>query len=229
MTYQEAIEMLGSRSSKKLANNTYLTKADGGSLGRVAVKLHSTNVVELFSDSTYVLNSGGWRTATTKDRINGYSPARISQVKNVWYLRDGSLFYDGMTIDAYGNPLEPKEPSDYESKLKAIKKEAKAYAHAFVEELKAGNIPMPSGGDCWFCALRTSSEESLGEATNNPEHIKSHIEEKYYVPSLLVNAGRAAGYQDFQIGMMGIGGQRLFIDPERHIYKYVVKQLQKEL
>jgi hypothetical protein len=123
-----------------------------------------------------------------------------------------------MLIDFEGYPVKPKATAKYEKQMKAIKKQAREYARGYVEALKAGAVDMPSGGDCWGC---------LGMIPSS-SHIADHIKERYYVPSLLVNAGRAAGYQDHQIGLMGIGGHRLFINPEQNIYKYVVKQLAKE-
>ena len=210
--------------TRKTANNTYV-HAGYGDDNAVAIRLHDTNIVIVNNDGTMILNSGGWLSSTTKERINRYTNAGISQRNSVWYMRDGSLFYDGMTINFDGTPVKPKQPEKYEKQLKAIKKQAKQYASDFVKELKAGNIAMPSGGDCWGCAMR----DDTGKTVMGAHHLRDHMSEKYYVPSLLVNAGREAGYQDFQIGMMGIGGQRLFIDPERNIYKYMVKHLQREL
>lgn len=214
-----------SKTDRKAANNTTVRLIDGG----VAIRLHSTDIVTINDDGSMVLNSGGWLSVTTKERLNRYTPARISQRAGIWYMADGSLFYDGMIIEADGRPRDPREPSDHESKLKAIKRDAKAYARGYVEALKAGSIDYPSGGDCWYCSMRTEGGEPLGDASNNTEHIRDHIAERYYVPSLLVNAGRAAGYQDHQIGLMGIGGHRVFIDPERVIYRYIVKKLQSDI
>lgn len=222
MNHTQALEKLTGRcrEQRKLANNTYLIRKDED----VAVRLHNTDVVTIHANGTYTLNSGTWRTLTTKDRINTYAPVRIHQEKGVWYMGDGSLFYDGMVVDADGVPLEPRQPDGYERKLKTIKKQAKEYATGYVAALKAGAVDYPSGGDCWFCLGRT-----VAGGNGSTEHIRHHIEEKYYVPSLLVNAGRDAGYRDEQIGLMGIGGHRLFIEPQKIIYNYVVKQLAKEL
>jgi hypothetical protein len=205
--------------TRTIANNTTARLIDGDS--RVAIRLRSTDIITFNAGDTITLQSGGWLSVTTKERINRYTKAGISQRAGIWYMRDGSLFYDGMAIHMDGTPIKPKQPEKHEKALKAIKLVAKQYAHDYVVELKAGNIPMPSSGDCWAC---------LGIVrAGDAQHIRDHISEKYYVPTLLVNAGRAAGYRDDQIGLMGIGGRRLFIDPERNIYKFVVKQLQGAL
>jgi hypothetical protein len=91
--------------SKPLGNNTKLVKVDDDTF---AVKLHHTNVVLIHRDGTYTLNSGGWRTVTTKDRINGYSPARVWQKAHVWYVNGGDRFFDGIRVNSAGTVLNPQ-------------------------------------------------------------------------------------------------------------------------
>lgn len=115
LTYTQACEKLATarKGYRKLENNTYLDRLDDDTIG---VRLHGTYVVKLHSDGTYTLNSGGWQTVTTKDRINGYSPAAVYQSKHVWYVvnhanggfsheRTAVPFRDGMRVDANGNPV----------------------------------------------------------------------------------------------------------------------------
>ena len=224
-TFEEASAILTGRNkdSKKLANNTYLLRGDNCFM----IRLHQTDIITINSDDTYTLNSGGWLSMTTKSRMNEFSPARISQNKGVWYLGDGSLFSDNITVGRDGlNVKGAVDPVKYEKKLAAVKKTARKYAKDFVKALQAGQVDMPSGGDCWACLMKGPQGQ---EAFQGSGHIQDHIKEGYFVPSLLVNAGRAAGYRDDQIGLMGIGGHRLFIDPENNIYKYVVNQLRKDI
>lgn len=106
LTYENARDLLGRgrNGKKKLANNTYLHGVHGG----IAVQLHDTDVVTIWPDNTYTLNSGGWQTVTTKARINEFSPARLGQDKGVWYLYVGEgriPFHDGIKINANGKPL----------------------------------------------------------------------------------------------------------------------------
>lgn len=61
------------RDAQKLENNTYLTRRphnDGGFI--YTVRLHSTDVLEQWPDGSVAVTSGGWRTVTTKARINEY-------------------------------------------------------------------------------------------------------------------------------------------------------------
>jgi hypothetical protein len=223
MTFSDWSSFIKSGRNKTVrtcANNTQVRLLDDGG---IAIKLHHTDIVTITKDNTYILNSGGWQTVTTKERINRYSPAGISQRAGIWYMSDGSLFYDGMEVNSQGLPLKPKATGKYESEIKTIKKQAREYAKGYVEALQAGLVGMPSGGDCWYCLMFDKD----GSAPAG--HIRTHIDDKYYVPSLLVNAGRSAGYRDDQIGLMGIGGQRVYINPENNIYKYIVKRLQAEL
>jgi hypothetical protein len=110
MNHNRAAELFSSArdkdAGKPLENNTRLHKCDNGDY---AIVLHRTAVVTIHADGTYTLNSGTWRTVTTKDRINGYSPARIYQRKGEWFLQaDGGdvPFTDGIRVDANGNPLK---------------------------------------------------------------------------------------------------------------------------
>lgn len=221
-TWREIIKGGRNKTSRKIANNTTVRNLDGGG---VAIELHSTDIVIVHENGDVTINSGGWLSVTTKERINRYTNAGISQRAGIWYMSDGSLFYDSMRLKADGTPVKPRPTAKYEQRLKLIKKQARQYARDFVAALKAGEIDLPSGGDCWGCCMRDKD----GNTAMGTDHIRQHIKDKYYVPSLLVNAGRAAGYPDDQIGLMGIGGHRLFIDPENNIYKYVVNQLRKEL
>src|SRR5690349_8930926 len=82
-SYQQAIEILNGKTSRKLANNTYLQRRDDKT---IAVKLHDTDVVTYTTDEKIILNSGGWRTVTTKERINTFSPLTVYQNKSIWYV-----------------------------------------------------------------------------------------------------------------------------------------------
>lgn len=85
--------------SKRIANNTLeIIYPDG----RRAIRLHDTDILS-FKDNKIVLNSGGWQTMTTKNRLNKYLPSNISVIskKSVWYVqRDDNIipFADGLTI-----------------------------------------------------------------------------------------------------------------------------------
>lgn len=75
--------------------------------GKRSVTLHSTRVVEELTSHVIKLNSGGYRTPTTKVAINRYFAQRLPnfrvfQKDFVWYLQSEGktvLFKDNMLID----------------------------------------------------------------------------------------------------------------------------------
>ena len=67
---------------KLLERNTRLVRVDNIDYG---VRLHETDIVIIHRDGTYSLFSGGWKTRTTLNRLNKYSPATITQRKGEWY------------------------------------------------------------------------------------------------------------------------------------------------
>lgn len=56
----------------------------------VAVHYHNTNVVTYDGQGNILLNHGGYKTATTKRRMNKYTPhdVEVFQRKGDWYVRD---------------------------------------------------------------------------------------------------------------------------------------------
>jgi hypothetical protein len=115
-------------------------------------------------------------------------------------------------------------------------------------------MPMPSSGDCWYCALfqddsgmrpTREGEQGMGDdmptvysdgttgRQPNHDHLWSHIEERYYVPSLAVNALRERGYRDVGIYIhlnmnqdtQRMGGPGVFENVKRDITRYLTKRL----
>ena len=98
MTHAEATKMvLGKRNrgQRKIGNNTYAyIEYDG----RVSIELHGTKVVVFSPNGLVKLNSGGYRTSTTKKRINQYSPVKVYQKNFEWFLSDGTPFEDNILV-----------------------------------------------------------------------------------------------------------------------------------
>ena len=85
----------------RLENNTYLIKhADCYS-----VRLYETDIIDIYPNK-WVFSNGGYRTITTRDRINRYSMLSISVSQYVWYYRigdwtqdtDTKVFENGLTL-----------------------------------------------------------------------------------------------------------------------------------
>ena len=113
------------KQARAIANNTTARILDDG---RVAIRLHQTDIITFETGGNITLNSGGWLSVTTKERLNRYTQAGITQRAGVWYMADGSLFYDGITITPEGAPIKPRQTEKYEKKLKAIKKPVRVAA-----------------------------------------------------------------------------------------------------
>jgi hypothetical protein len=186
--FSKARTIKGEKRRKRLEKNTYLYKEDDCFL----VKLHNTFVVKIFPDNSCVLNSGGWFTPTTKDRINRFSPENVglSQENKVWYLNDGSEFFDGIIVRNDGtaiNPLTKQETKNLDKKRKQLNKMISEYIKGFCMAVKLEKVGYPDSGDCWYCCMVNEDGESLGDISSH-DHIIKHMEENYFVPSLLYNA-----------------------------------------
>lgn len=221
-TYSDAAWILGNRESKKLGNNTYLHRVDADT---VAVRLHQTDVVTYKKNGHIILNSGGWKTATTKDRINTYSPFRIYQEKGLWSVSGNGFetmpFVDmidfGQKSDGtYFTKTAVKKKTDAEIRLlKLIDRYIKAMK-------KLDELPIPNTGDCWYCLLHSTKDgKPFGEVVKDTEHLIKHLEETYIHGSLIVNALIATGHQNpqliYQMGLRDI------------IYRAVRNYFKKEL
>jgi len=192
VNYRTASERLGKRASKKLGNNTYLQRRED----KIAVRLHETDVLTFTPSGRTILASGGWRTVTTKDRMNSYLPMGFA----VWSDKgDWSLYRNGSRVAAYrdGLTIGPRggihgAASVRETKGRAtLKKRITAFS-----KLCAASIPLdyPDAGDCLYCQLRTEDDQSLGDAMKDTDHLLSHMKEGYVVPSLVWSALTEAGY-----------------------------------
>jgi hypothetical protein len=98
MNYAEMLNLVNgktNRKERKIGNNTYAEIEYDRS---ISVNLHGTDVVRFYPNGLVKLNSGGWRTHTTKQRINKYSPVKIFQKNFEWFLADGTPFEDNMLV-----------------------------------------------------------------------------------------------------------------------------------
>ena len=187
-TYSKLFKLSQTR-KRKLGNNTYLVVRSDGGFG---VKLHDTEVVIHYPDKV-VLNSGGYQTRTTKSRMNDYSDIYVYSEGGVWFANEkgryrdslrGHVYADGITFHADGrvSGTAKNNPKEIIQLRNRVNKYAKAYADAFLD----GNIPKPNGGDCWACLMVSKSGDApIKSVLGGEDHIHSHIEDNYFVPSIL--------------------------------------------
>ena len=113
MNYKEAKELMNEARNKvkgkPLENNTRLHETDDGNY---EVRLHGHAIVTIMP-TCVIIDSCGWKTVTTKDRLNKYAwngtadnyNICVVQKKGTWYVKTWSPysaehslteFYDGM-------------------------------------------------------------------------------------------------------------------------------------
>jgi hypothetical protein len=197
--------------------NTFRVEYEDGS---IAYRLHKTDVVTIDGNG-YVLNSGGWRTVTTKERISAYLPQGwyLSQCNGVWYVttpKGRFDYYDGMRIATDGTVKKVKH-TDLK-KIETLKKKIKNFVNK-IDKMK--EIPLPNSGDCWYCSLHTQDGKTMGDSFENNDHIMQHLKEGYLHGSLIVNALKDSGYRDMQIPYV----IRIKDIVKRALRKYLQKKL----
>ncbi len=120
-SYEQAMELLGGKIDRKVCNNTALEYRED----RVFVFLHGHAVVNFFRDGRITIASCGYRTVTTKDRINRCLPYpwQVRQIKDEWWLwnnryamgnhQEGDVlkvsFVDRMTVPGTGPKSEIRQ------------------------------------------------------------------------------------------------------------------------
>jgi len=215
-----------------IANNTRIVARDNGAY---AVRLHDTDVLTFSPDGSVTYNSGGWRTVTTKARMNEYGPARIWSNRGTWHIAvngaESRVYAEDCRVKG-GRIIGAAKDDTAEQKLRA---RVGAYVKAYMALLNARKMPAPSNGDCWGCCMRTDKgERPLGGAN----HIKDHIKEKYYVPSLVWTAMESTGASQAEkmtVHGLQTGGKtwpgaenpKDWINKQiaRHLRRYILREL----
>lgn len=201
MAYEDVVEGLHGRERKKYGNNTYLELGDDGN--SVKLVYHNT-IVAVFKPDMVILNSSGWHTSTTKERLNwamhlaGINDSYISQVGGIWYLtkRDGkkAAFYEGMKIDYSGDVIGESEAglAEIDNRKSTLK---------LIQEYVRG--------------LGKAIDEGGKLSTNEySENLLRVVEAKYYSYSLLYNA----------LGWVGHRYPSIFLEDANDINDDVIRQ-----
>jgi len=238
MDYITADEKLQGRNklSRKVGNNTHLVRHSGVPGDSIHLKLHDTYIITWYADGRIELNTGGWFTVTTKARINEFlSGYAISQERGVWYLEkhtDGprywtrlGVFADGLTIHA-DDAITGMNPLDDAKEKNKLRRRVAMFAKHYMSAFQAGKVPAPSNGDCWYCAMRTvDGNIPLGEKVSDKDHLMSHLDENYFVPSLLHRAFETMPHSP----AMGWALAKHWGGQDIPVPEFVYSQLQKSL
>lgn len=115
MTYAELDASLQGRcrNSRKLANNTYAIRFVSLPFdGAIAIRFHHTDILTFRPDGSVMINTGGWETVTTKERLNRYLPNygiyshRFGHESVGWFLfRRGEGWWDSDPIAKFENGM----------------------------------------------------------------------------------------------------------------------------
>ncbi len=196
--------------------HTYVIREDGF----IYLMYHGTNIVCLAPNGDITLASGGWRSLTTKARINEVLPRNwlLYSHQGIWYLADPwgrkHVFADGMTIKYRGKKVigagQPIRPKD----LKQLKDDIRRYASCYVQALVEEGLRPPTSEDCPLChervhvnfspaaptslmCLYSTNPRELGrpkgDVLGDTEHIKCHMARHEYPPSMIINAASEIG------------------------------------
>lgn len=185
---------------KIVKRNTFRFQRDG----ETVIRLHKTDIVTKHSDGSVTLNSGGWKTVTTKDRMNDHLPggAILYSDRGQWYIgksyqdryssKTSVPYFDGIRVPQCFDHMPAKAAANEKRELKL-----RAQIKKLVAKCDAlDKLPEPDSGDCWFCCLHDDKGKSWGEASGDNEHVLSHVKEGYLHGSLILNALKWAGYRD---------------------------------
>jgi hypothetical protein len=109
LTYQRCRALLGDRYFLKLGHNTFLTTErrieDPKGTLVYQVQLHGNTILRYHADGRVQLFDGGFRSATTKHRLNRLGPVGVHGIKGEWYV-GLKPFVSGMTVRL--NPTCPR-------------------------------------------------------------------------------------------------------------------------
>lgn len=142
--------------SRFVARNTVEWKdADGAR----HIRLHRTDILTFHPDGSIRINTGGWNTITTRDRINAFlpSPFRVWTHRGQLHIAKGRHWNRGPNDPA---PVPFRETVDIGPRG-AVKPDTgpdnrraerdRKLVDGYMAKIKAmGTIPFPDGGDPWI-------------------------------------------------------------------------------
>lgn len=212
--YTSAANHLHTRSKpvprKKVANNTYLERRTDES---IALVLHNTDVVTYHLDGRIVLDTGGWLTVTTKDRINAGLPRpwHLSSNKGTWELREGygyvntiTRYTDGITLHEVG---EGSLELDEDTCLPASQREKDDAHNTTIQRLIGKYLKAYTEYDedaaCRLCMILHTTPHAhsdrevyvlVGDGMEDTQHLIDHMLDGHYPYTLLLAAISERGY-----------------------------------
>lgn len=235
----KADKYLNREGRKKHANNTYIVRDCFVKGNEYRLVYHLSTVATFYLDGSVKVDSCGWKTVTTKERINwAVNPIgfQVFSDRGIWYVgevgewKKGHVFADGMILQKGKAPVYPKGYKNNEKAQKTLRKEINAFAKLCADSLP---VARPGPRDCWYCYLTISEGKDEGKTlgdVSGDSHLRDHMskEESYVVPSLIYNAlqemgGSKASYWGAFVNPEG-EDTSCFLDHAKHVVKSCVRR-----
>lgn len=187
-SFVTADQFLGKKQSRPYAHNTRIVRSPDGD---IEATYHDNVVATFHFYGVNEYSSCGWMTSTTKERLNWFLPDGFSiyQKNSVWFLLDRVsqevvIFKDGLYINLENREVSGQAKLSHEDDVKKIIKRIKKYVDKYVDAFLWGEVEKPSNGDCFGCSMIDKD----GNTAMSSDHLISHMDEDYFVPSLLLRA-----------------------------------------
>lgn len=205
---------LDSKACKQPARNTLDYIAPDGTR---RIRLHDTDVVTIDKRGNITLDSGGWQTVTTKDRMNQVLPSGWAVYSNRgWLIRTpkGEFPYaDGAKFKPDGTPANLRTIQAADSR---VKKE-KALVAKFLKNAAANGWDNPAG-DPWVFSPDVGREVMLDWVRGN-----------YFTARMLMLALQHGGFGEAGVSLYMSDTARRGGKPERFLIgklrRYIYSQL----
>ena len=206
--YKEAREYLDKGKNRKktmerpIAHNTRIEQLDSGTIG---IKFHNTFIIKYYSNElhgvkihdgdTIQLNTDGWKTVTTRERMNRFCPLHVWTDKGVMYIsasnwyrihenkrngieskvyhfRDRMFFQPDGTVWVKVNSepveLKPYSKKDEQRKRKQLSK-IDTFIRNYLNKLTNGKMNQPGNGDCFICQAESNPNSTIEIGTLTKE------------------------------------------------------------
>ena len=162
--YSDFLKEGRSKWDRPIANNTRVRQLVRR---KVVIKFHYTDIATFRPDGSYRLNSGGWRTTTTQNRINRFTPAKVysdgSGNWDVYTDTDRARFVDGMVIPANGS-LQDHKAEVFSKHIESVRFSIHVQKQLLRE---AANAVSAMAFECTYC----------GEYNAGPDRFCTNCEE----------------------------------------------------
>ena len=255
-SYAEADAFLAEKgvdSRKICGNNTYVERRGED----IAVRYHQTDIITFLKAAAplIVLDTGGWHTQSTKQRLSQFLPAGVTvfSFKGQWRVGNGQhwaqtkadlvgsvIFTDGLRLihNTVGweplNALTAEDEAKIDAAKRSLDKAVKAYVKKLGEALPKWTAELREtqslnvAGDPWCCTMRMDS---------STDHLWQHLKDDYVFPTIIVRAFEDSGR--YTAASTDRGGnamspadwavRALGFGWDRHILKEVATYLRKHL